>query len=74
MRNCALTRTFVWPCLMLTNIVKAARLQSEFGTKLFVLSYEFSYEKRSETFPEIVEPLYQKRTKRTIRAMSGNFP
>ena len=37
---------------------KVARLQSEFCTKEFLLSYEFSYEKCSEIFPKIVEPLF----------------
>ena len=38
--------------------VKAVRLQSEFCTKDLCSSYEFSYEKCSEIFPEIFEPLF----------------
>ena len=38
--------------------VKVARLQSEFCTKDFFSSHEFSYEKCSEIFPEIFEPLF----------------
>ena len=39
-------------------MAKVARLQSEFYTKDFFLSHEFSYEKCSEIFPEILEPLF----------------
>ena len=39
-------------------IVKVARVQSELCTKDFFLNYEFSYEKCSEIFPEVFEPLY----------------
>ena len=35
-----------------------ARLQSEFCTKDFFSSHKFSYEKCSENFPEIFEPLF----------------
>ena len=35
-----------------------ARLQSEFCTKEFFLSYEFSYEKCSDISPESVEPFF----------------
>ena len=38
--------------------VKVARLQSEFCTKDFFLSYEFSYEKCPEISPEIFEPFF----------------
>ena len=38
--------------------VKVARLQSEFCTKDFFSSHEFSYEKCSEIFPENFEPLF----------------
>ena len=37
---------------------KVARLQSEFCTKDFVSSHEFSYEKCSEIFPENFEPFF----------------
>ena len=37
---------------------KVARLQSEFCTKDLFSSHEFSYEKCSEIFPEIFEPLF----------------
>ena len=40
------------------HFVKVARLQSEFCTKDFFSSHEFSYEKCSEIFPEIFEPLF----------------
>ena len=35
-----------------------AHLQSEFCTKDFFSSYEFSYEKCSDIFPEFFEPLF----------------
>ena len=37
--------------------IKVARLQSEFCT-IFVFELRVSYEKRSEMFPEIFEPLF----------------
>ena len=37
---------------------KVARLQSEFRTKDFLLSYEFSYEKCPEISPDFFEPLF----------------
>ena len=41
------------------NIVNVARVQSELCTKdLFFVSYEFSYEKYSEIFPEMFEPSF----------------
>ena len=40
------------------SIVKVARLQSEFWRQIFFPSYEFSFEKFSEIFPEIVVPLF----------------
>ena len=40
------------------HFLRVARLQSEFCTKDFFLSYEFSYEKCSEIFPEFFEPLF----------------
>ena len=40
------------------TLVKVARLQREFCTKDFFSSHEFSYEKCSEIFPEMFEPLF----------------
>ena len=50
-------------CFSLRNfwrflLVKVARLQSELCTKDFFLSYEFSYEKCPDIFPEIFEPSF----------------
>ena len=50
-------------------IIKVARLQSEFCTKEFFSSYEFSYEKCSEIFPEFFEPLFC-----GVRKNAGKFP
>ena len=40
------------------RFVKVAHLQSEFCTTDFFASYEFSYERCSEIFPEIFAPLF----------------
>ena len=40
------------------KMIKVARLQSEFCTKVLFLSYEFSYEKCSEVFPIFFEPSF----------------
>ena len=55
--------------------VKAARLQREFCTKIF-LSYEFSYEKCSEISPEFFEPLFcvSEKNPAKSRKFPPNFP
>ena len=52
---------------------KVARLQSEFCTKDFLLSYEFSYEKCSESSPEIFEPLFRKNPAKFLPNFPPNF-
>ena len=40
------------------HLVKVASLQSDFLARFFFLSYELSYEKCFENFPDIFEPLF----------------